>query len=815
MLLLALSILWRPAFNCNNITFSSCSSNDSLKVIEKVYLHIDRDCYLPGDIIWFKAYLIDASFGLLSSQSNNLHVELISPTARIIDSQIIRLNEGLGNGDFKIPFNLKPGRYLLRAYTNYMRNFNDQIFFKKDISIIDSSGKIWGNPDSAGNIKNRLDINFFPEGGSLVENVNSIVAFKAVNALGAGCQISGDIYSSSGDKIISFKSNRLGMGTFPLKPVPGQNYFAVINSISREEIRSEIPRSFSTGIVLNISKNDSQKPEVSIRTNIETLPLVINHDLKLTVSARNTPLKSYIFKIKSIYTSFIFPTDDLPDGIVMFNLSSLDSLPLCERLVYIQNNEDIRLNVETDKLEYKQRDSVKVRLSLSENSGTETDAFLSFSAFNNLYANNLTQFPSTISSWFLLESDIRGPIEDPSYYFDPSNSNRLEDIDLLLLTQGWRDFKWKYEKEIFTPENGFTISGRLRKVFANVPLAGSKINIALFGEGNSIICTVTTDSSGRFYLKGVDLTGIGRLIVTAKGKKEHRQGWLLLDSLKYSPAEISENLFNQNLHLNDNHDSNTNTETLIQDAEIKNAIKKKYKLSDTISLNEVKIISRRTENLLPPQVVSARRIYGTPDKEVIVTPLLQTQSNLVSLLAGTVAGVWVMRIPQPWDKDSQIRIQGSRGQPLFVLDGNVVKYEDINTIPLSFIDRIDVLKPGATSSIYGMRGANGVISVITRSGELYAATPPPPVHYSVNTKFIGYNEPRIFYSPKHSSTLEPDYKPDLRTTIFWEPNLKIENNKKLFLNYFNADNPSTIMVIVEGITSTGIPVTARTVYYVK
>src|SRR5664280_2097988 len=98
--------------SCNRpITREQNPSVDSLRIIEKVYIHTDRSCYYPGDDVWFRAYLIDASDKLLSGHSNNLHVELISPSTEIIISCIIRLDSGLGNGDFKLPGNLESGRY--------------------------------------------------------------------------------------------------------------------------------------------------------------------------------------------------------------------------------------------------------------------------------------------------------------------------------------------------------------------------------------------------------------------------------------------------------------------------------------------------------------------------------------------------------------------------------------------------------------------------------------------------------------------------------------------------------------------------------
>jgi hypothetical protein len=799
-----------------NADYQSLPEDDSLKIVEKVFLHIDRDCYYPGDDIWFKAYLIDASYRLLSNHSNNLHVELISPASKIIESHIIRLNEGLGNGDFRLPEDLKSGQYRIRAYTNYMRNFDDQLFFNKDITIINASDNVDVFSKNTKYINNKLEISFFPEGGSLVDNVTSNVAFKAVNAIGEGCDITGEIYSSTGDKVTTFRSTHLGMGTFSLKPLPGLKYYAIVKNLSGDEVNSEIPRSFSTGVAINISKNNSNELIVTVRTNIETLPLVLDHDLTLIASARNIPYKAVIFRMKSLIKRFIFPTEDLPDGIAMFTLSGLDNLPLCERLVYIHNNEDVSVNIETNKTVYKQRDSVSVKISLSENSEIAQEAFLSLSAAEKISTNISSQFPSAISSWFLLESDVRGPVEEPSYYFDPSNPKRLEDLDLLLCTQGWRDFRWKYENMTYPAETGFTVSGRLRKLFANVPLENSNVNIAILRNENSIICTLPTDSSGRFNLKGVDLTGDARLVVSGQGKKEHLQGWVLMDSLNYLPAAVQEKIIQLKLLLNDNpllkENIIENTKALIQDAEIKQTIRKKYKLSDTISLNEVKIIAKRPESMQTSHIISSRQMYGSPDKEFIVTPQLQNSQNLISLINGRFTGVWVMRIPEPWMKDSQIRIRGGRGQPLFVLDGMIVTFEDVNSIPVSIIDRIDILYPGAAASIYGMHGEGGVISVITRTIDTY---PTRQILYSVNIKFSGYNEPRIFYSPKHSSTVESNYNPDLRTTLFWEPNIKLENNKDLYLKYFNADNSSTIKVIVEGITTTGIPVTASTEYDVR
>jgi hypothetical protein len=784
--------------------------NQVAESTEKVYLHTDRDFYNPGDDIWFKSYVVDGLTHKLSDSSGNLHVEFISPASKIIDSKIIRLDNGLGNGDFALPDGLQSGKYRLRAYTNYMRNFGDQLFFNKDITIINSSDTA-GIAEGIKYSDNTLEISFFPEGGSLVDNVSSIVAFKAVNSGGSGCDVSGEIYSTSGNLITTFRSTHLGMGTFTIKPVPGFNYYATVKNSEGNVIKREIPKSFSKGFVLNTQVNQRNEHLITLKTNPETLPRYLGRDLLITVSAHKKYLKALIVKPDKLDNSFILPAEELPDGIVMITLFGLDNQPLCERLIYIQNKEEVNLIIESDKKVYKLRDSVSVRLSLLEDLGAAQEVFLSLSATENIYTDRTSQFPTTISSWFLLESDVRGPVEEPSYYFDPANPNRLRDLDLLLLTQGWRDFEWKYKGMNYLPESGFTISGRLRKSLIDAPVINSNVTIGIFQGGKSIITTVQTDSSGRFLLDLDNLTGSAEVIVSATDQKGNFKGRLILDSLRYLPVEVQESAMRKSLPRNVTQQETENITLLKETDIIKKSIIRKYTLSDTIMIDEVTIVGQKKVTPQEFHINQSRTLYNKPDAEVIITPELASLRSIKDLLIGRVAGVY------PIQQGSGIRIRGygssfeMSSEPLFVLDGLVVTYQELSTVPIDWIDRIDVIKSEKTTA-FGVRGANGVISVITKT---YKEIPYKPVSYSANTNISGYDAPRIFYSPKHSSALQSDYRPDLRSTLYWFPDIKVITNKDYELKYYNADISSTYNIIVEGITSGGIPVTGKIEYEVK
>jgi hypothetical protein len=826
------ALIYVPSFGMD---LKPARRDDSLKIIEKVYLHTDRSTYYPSENIWFKAYIVDASDNTLSDYSNNLHVELISPDKKIIDNRIARIEWGLAHGDFILSDKLVSGEYILRAYTNYMRNFGDELFFNRVITIVNPSDTLNSEPQTENSLKNKSEISFFPEGGSLVDAVPSIVAFEVSDRYGKAIDVKGEIFTSEGEFVTAFKSTHNGMGIFSLTPISGTRYRAIVYNSKGDTVTGTVPESFPTGIVLNVTGNKNKELLVTVRTNDETLPSLLNQNLTIEVSARSQFYKKADFRMNSRASRFTLPVDDLPDGVFVLTLTSPDKRAVCERLVYIHNNTDVSLRITTDKTLYKQRDSVSLQLSLSDTLGITGRSYLSLSATENIFTDNSAEFPQTISSWFLLQSDVRGAVEEPSYYFDPSNKNRLNDLDLLLLTRGWRDFEWKYKNVMYPPEKGFTISGKVRKTLTDKPLKNALVNIGIFKTGNPIIRLVPTDSSGKFFLDGIYFTGSAKLIASTVDERDRLKGWVLLDSLVYPYPEIPENLFQPKFTENDSQSlqylSPDSKNQFIQYAEITNSVSRQYKLSDTIRPGEVNIIARRVDAPESGRAKSRRYLMSSPDKEIIITPMEEKYNNTQQLIDYKLLRPVSSNMPI----GSGIRMQN----PLFMIDGVFVTENELRSLPVSWVERIDVANNQSAIAVFklsGLQGGpvdnkaanvmaqlglgdkirtgpmDGVISIITRNDYNSLGD---KVFHSANIRISGYDEPRIFYSPKHHTTLGKDYKPDLRTTLFWEPDIEIGDNRECFVNYYNDDKSGKISVIVEGITSAGIPVTGKAEYEVK
>jgi hypothetical protein len=799
---------------------------DTSVIIEKVYLQTDRDYYSQGDNIWFKAWLVEDPDLYLSSNSMNLHVELISDKSEIVASRIIRLDGGLGKGDFSLSDSLKPGQYLIRAYTNYMRNYSDIQVFEKVLKIFSSSEQDSSKTDKSNITESVYDVRFFPEGGSLVRNVTCSVAFKATDATGRGCEISGDVYTTAGRHVTSFNTIHKGMGRFFIRPLDGVKYYAMIKTPDGKILRKDLPGCFEHGITMNVSDFQEDGPLITIRTNQVTLASISDPVYFISVSAHKREFSKVAFSISSISTSFRLPVDELPYGIVQLTLKNSDGLPLCERLFFHKNNK-VKLKVSTDMLIYNKRHPVSVSLSLTGDSVNPETAFLAMSAAETGFLNAGNKGSSTISSWFLLESDIRGVIEDPASYFDPSDNGMTENLDMLLCTHGWRDFKWKYENLVFRPEYGITISGRVTKLITENPLQNVVITAILRKEKNELMLTSATDSTGLFSFEEVDFTGDARLIATAVSEKDSPSGHLRIDTTGYipEPAVIEKSrsgyLLTRDL-ISEEELSETENEFIIR-----NNIDVKFMLSDTIQLGEVKIVARRKKtapvNYQTQTAYAVQRVApGIPDVTIKLTPQDQRFTNFRDIIRKGVSGVRVEKTDDV--SNSGIRIRGSSHEPLFMLDGITVPFDMVSTFPVKWIDRIEILKSGGIATSLNQTDTkdklletepkfNGVISIITKPEE--KRDEKMPVYHSVNRMVKGYDAPRIFYSPDYSVLSEQTYLPDLRTTLKWDPDVVVSPGRETVLSFYNNDKQGVVRVVVEGITTGGIPVTTNVEYEVR
>jgi hypothetical protein len=789
---------------------------------EKVYLHLDRPYYSAGDDIWIKAYLVDAMTNESSDNNTNLNLELISPGSKIIKRLILRIDNGVGTGDFHLGDSIVSGNYLIRAYTDQMRNFGEIFFFEKEIVIENQIDiKSLNKPDFEES-KEMVDVQFFPEGGPLIDNVYTLLGFKAINSLGYGCNVTGKVISSLGDTLTSFASTHLGMGSFFFLPKKGLKYFAAGFAGNGIPFRVELPVALETGYYIKVSDINKDYFRVTIKTNQKTLDQSPLKEMDITGTSHNSLCVTARVIVKAIDNPVNLSKKEFPQGIACLTLLDTTGRTYCERVFYIHPRENYRISIIPDQEVYAPRQKVTLQISVRDTSDIPVSANLSVSVVDG---NQIKGFEkkSDINSYLFLESELRGYIEQPSYYFDTIISERYQALDNLLITQGWRNFIWNnlpdtVSKFNYPTEEGITVSGRLRHVWSDKPIAGANISMALSENVSSSFKFTLTDSVGKYHFYGLNFTGPQNILVYAADKKGIGKGLILLDSIFSDSAPVNYKQVQRAKTIAKNISNSIDIPNIIQvsdnyeisdyknEAGRKYNIMKKYHITDTIGLDEVVINARRP---VKENADGHLRMYGEPDYSYTITDKTAGYSDAFQALVGRVAGIYITGDPMQGYK---FMFRGQIGQPMFLLDDREVSYETIQSIPITAIDKIEVIKESGKLALYGMRGSFGIISVLTKRGRNSPVQ--PPLNF-INQRVYGYYQARTFYSPKYNVPESEFSKPDLRTTIFWEPNIETDNDGNATVSFFNADNRAIIKANVEGIAEPGVPVVGKTSFEVK
>jgi TonB-dependent SusC/RagA subfamily outer membrane receptor len=145
----------------------------------------------------------------------------------------------------------------------------------------------------------------------------------------------------------------------------------------------------------------------------------------------------------------------------------------------------------------------------------------------------------------------------------------------------------------------------------------------------------------------------------------------------------------------------------------------------------------------------------------------------------------------------------SQNTPMLInVDGMDMEPEYLADINPNDVESVEVLRSGSYTAIYGSKGGGGVLLITTKRGgsdNNYVRYSPGILTYSPK----GYYKSREFYSPQYDDPKTKAQMPDLRTTIFWKPNIITDKDGNASFDFFNADNKATYRVIVEGIDGNG------------
>ena len=457
-----------------------------------VYLLPSKEIAETGEDLWFKAYLINSQTLAPSDRSHTLYLQLRTASDSVVWSEKYPLVSGRANGHIYVGLEWPQGDYYMEGYT--MSSFTSdstkairprRIRVVDRVSQMDSISKqgIKNDADQKLSSKHRFDL--FPEGGHLIYGINSVVAFKATYGNGLPEDVSGKVLED-GKKIGSIKTLHDGMGRFSITPKSGKEYKVVLDD-GRTILFPTIERG---GMSLRVSKNNAKGLSLLVSSS-DDIPQAFSITAKqngiVCSTASGTVKGQQAVKIPTAYFGF--------QGIVEITLFDSAERPVAERLVFVNPQRQLTITATTSQKHYNRRDMGKVRLQVTDASGSPIKSELAVSIFDKAYLY-LPGHENILSHCFLSEQ-IRGLIFNPTYYFDNQNDDRLAALDLLMMTQGWRNYVWDKEVPSSDPLLTDGVDGILTTQ-REVRLKTQVINVYAPQVDSSLV--ILTDTAGRFTI---------------------------------------------------------------------------------------------------------------------------------------------------------------------------------------------------------------------------------------------------------------------------------------------------------------------------
>lgn len=750
---------------------------------QKVYLHLNKSYFEAEEHIWFKAYVVNAATHFPDSLSTNLYVELINPYGKVVDARLLRLEQGAAHADFFLGDTISDGEYQIRAFTNWMRNMDAAFFYTQNIRIKNDNSLYFNREDYKAFKRDRrtverrsrkFDVQFFPEGGDLIAGLESVVAFKAIDENGKSIEISGQVIENKEQVVADFSSTHNGMGTFVITPKPDARYKVVVQTTGGKSKKFDLPSVLPEGYVMkvdNLSDKDSLK--VRVTTN-KPLTLDRKANTLILVGQSRGLLKYYdIVQLESASHEFSVPKDSFPSGIAQLTVFDGYMQPYCERLCFIQNNKDLLdVEIKTDKSAYGPREKVIMSMIVKNADGRAVSSRFSLAVTDPAQLEDAINMPSIYTN-LLLNSDLKGKVENPDYYFDKANKQSKKELDILLLTQGWRRFLWQdvldknYPKIVYQRENGITIRGRLMRDLISVPYEAGTVDMTLLSEYNDRYSR-TSDDKGYFVFDGMQY--YDTLDVNIKARKENGRKSVVIEVFPTFPVLRSSHYTmhksSAGLIANKGREGLATERTYISKEELRRREE-----------------SRKRDNPLHEA------------DQIIYMDDINTSGyhSILDILKGRVPGLSI--------RPNYVNIRGPssillQNEPLFLVDGMPVNKETANAIPPDAIERVEIVKgPGA--AIYGNRGANGVIAIYTRKGEYMKKG-------ELEFQTLGYYSAKDFYVPMYDTPEGDAVEHDHRQTLFWLPDVKTDEAGLAVVEFFTTDAlPKGFMVDLQGIDNMG------------
>lgn len=836
---------------------------------EKVFLFFDNTAYFQGETIWFKAFVTNAT-NFSQAQSRVLYVELVSPTGVVLQQKKLPVAYGQTHGEFILKdvgtaqardyrgvIDYPSGFYEVRAYTRNQLNFDVNTIFSRVFPVytdpvgkgeFESSRVLEQEPTATAkrpdpDKQNRLNVSFYPEGGTAIAGIPQRVAFKVTDQDGYNVD---DCRIYDTDDVLLGAVSHDGMGSFTYIPSKSANRVYVRSGKNGKTTWFTLPQSQKSGWTLKLEQPAFDRTRVTFGYVPESvLERDITDTLGVAVTCRGnviaySDLEMHIGAGKDRFEGNLdMDASGWPLGVCQVVLYNTDGQVLLTRMFFHSNPAFVTpsITVEKNQNYYDPFEQINLRFTLKDSKGNPIkDRFAVSVRDANDYGNGSTD---NILYNLLLCSDLKGYIRNPDYYFEKTDARHLEDLDLLMLVQGWQRYDWKVMsgvepfEETQRLEESLTLNGWVRTRASKKSMEGVTVSAGLTPKDKtkSARFSAVTDSSGYFGFNLPDFEESAKVTLRLSSKKhKDLEARIVFDRGAVPPPRIIElaekhlngAYRNKKLSLNKNQlfDAVADTITGYILPEVEIIERRQFIDYDTFTAfdaqAEVEIEldrGERTDNVYGFLVDKGYVIFeseGTDGSDDLATAL--AFSNILSI-NGTPS-FWYVH------DSEKTRYVGKQYPPHHIpmeLVKSVIVFD--KPMPLSRANKFMPLLHEAS-----VKQMSDIDNILKFKGE--STNSSTQMYYIVDLQLKDQYEIKVsdyynklgkrvanvqgysviidFYGPEYAEKPMPGTA-DFRRTLYWNPNVITDENGCASVSFYNNSYSRNMTVTGAGITNAGTP----------
>ena len=735
---------------------------------ERIYLHTDRQCYIAGETIWFKAYLL-LQFAP-DDEVSNLYVDLLDIKGNILQRKKMPLFSGTAAGNIDLELSVAQGIYFLKAYTKF--GLTEENVLLKSIYLF--------NPSSRQSIidssQDFYDCRFFGQADHLTSGLMNTLYFKATGIYNTPTSITGNIIDENKQTILVFKDEGKGIGKLQWTPIVGKTYTAKINFPNGVTKIYALPPVNPNGLVISMIKSEKN---ISLHI-LQQGEVYKNRKLNLLGIMGNQVAFNHEFVLAANEYTGMVPIAEFPEGVLHIMVLYADSI-VAEAKTFIQRLDNSVLKFKKDvssegdiNFSLLFPDSISGTFSISV---TDYDKEI-IPAHNNIFSDLLINQEDSKKATILLPGDLH-----------KQNVTEIS-VNTIFYKKVQFENPGKESNSSFPDSNYLTIHGKIVDAKTKKPVSKGELIIFFNGkDSSSTILNPIISNDGNFTIKNLIFYDTATFHYEWKGK---RPAELVLDAKNPATAKNSFILpFFADISIFNSPENINKSQSIYK------------QIRDTFGIKTLPSVTVKTKSTTLREQVNqkyATGLFSSSGMSRILDLIHESPPNngmnILDYIQGKFGDLSVTRIragQYSLTSTRTISISGSAAIKLF-LNQTEVSTDAILSIPLNEVAMIKYYPPG-NARLPGI-GAAGVLAIYTKK---YEDTQTRSTNFFVHSfKMSGYSTAKDF-----AEEIQTNKKINL-TTLYWNPQVIIDGSGSTYsFKIIEFNSTKRFHIVVEGFTFKG------------